>query len=301
MQVNEIISLAREYIDEPVEADWSDSDLLSYVNVEHSHLFSLVRRMYEDWFGRESVFITKPDSVTYFLPIDCVTVRRVELIKSAAVSGSAPFLTVNEELASPEEVFPTLLNGNTEGYFLWNEQLRFTLQYLSDDGRYIRLFYIPTAPELHRATALGGSATSITLGNSVASTTLGKIRTINNYYTGMRIELISGTGAGQIGRVTAYNGATKVATIEGGWSTPPDTTTVYSIVSPIVADFHELLALGGAMRAKGLKTEDDTTEIGQTYGALIEDLKNSLETRVQQRSRHTNTRNPLGRRAYVVT
>jgi hypothetical protein len=68
----------------------------------------------------------------------------------------------------------------------------------------------------------GGGPTSVTL-NSLASST-------NNIYNGQFVFLVSGTGQDQVGRVTAYNGTTKVATIEttmNGWATEPVAGTGY--------------------------------------------------------------------------
>lgn len=76
--------------------------------------------------------------------------------------------------------------------------------------------------------AQGGGASSITL-NSLASLT-------NDVYNGQMVFLVSGLGQDQVGRVTAYNGTTKVATIEttqNGWATQPDATTGY-IMIPII-------------------------------------------------------------------
>lgn len=73
--------------------------------------------------------------------------------------------------------------------------------------------------------AQGGSNTSITL-NSLASST-------DNVYNGQRVFLVSGPGQDQVGRVTAYNGTTKVATIDttlNGWAVNPDNTTGYIMV-----------------------------------------------------------------------
>jgi hypothetical protein len=59
----------------------------------------------------------------------------------------------------------------------------------------------------------------------------------------------------------------------------------YSIVSPIVEDYHELIAIGGAIRAKGLKTEDDSTALGELYLTMRQSLQDALEMRMEQTSR----------------
>lgn len=71
------------------------------------------------------------------------------------------------------------------------------------------------------ATAQGGAAATITLSATASA--------IISAYNGMAIHAISGTGAGQTRQITAYDGATKIATITPIWTITPDNTTTYSI------------------------------------------------------------------------
>jgi hypothetical protein len=70
--------------------------------------------------------------------------------------------------------------------------------------------------------AQGGTASTIIL-NILASS-------IDNAYVGQRVFISSGTGADQVGRITAYNGTTKVAVVAQTWGTIPDTTSGYSML-----------------------------------------------------------------------
>lgn len=81
-------------------------------------------------------------------------------------------------------------------------------------------------PELtiRSATAQGGTANTITLDTSSDSLT--------NYYNEMQIEILSGTGSGQTKTISAYNGTTKVATVDSAWSVTPNNTSVYRISIP---------------------------------------------------------------------
>jgi hypothetical protein len=80
--------------------------------------------------------------------------------------------------------------------------------------------------------AQGGSPTTITLNVDASS--------IDGTYVGQLVFIVSGTGEDQCGMVTAYNGTTKVATVDvgngGGWLVTPDTTTAYVMMpaSPVI-------------------------------------------------------------------
>ena len=73
--------------------------------------------------------------------------------------------------------------------------------------------------------ARGGGASSVTL-NLLASAS-------DRIYEGQFVFLVSGTGQDQVGRVTNYVGATRVATVEttmNGWVVQPDATTGYIMI-----------------------------------------------------------------------
>ena len=77
-------------------------------------------------------------------------------------------------------------------------------------------------PVIRYANAQAGASTTITLDSSASS--------ITNYYVDLAIIITSGTGEGQIRTITAYNGTTKVATVDAAWTTNPASGSVFSIV-----------------------------------------------------------------------
>src|SRR3990167_8713845 len=79
-----------------------------------------------------------------------------------------------------------------------------------------------------RDTAQAGTSTTITLVSTDSSESAGRI--------GKEIVLISGTGSGQKRQITGFNTTTKIATVDSAWSTTPDSTTVYLIVT----EYHPL-------------------------------------------------------------
>jgi hypothetical protein len=67
----------------------------------------------------------------------------------------------------------------------------------------------------------GGSTTTIKLAADASA--------IDGYYVGMPLRITAGAGDGYQGRITAYNGTTKVATVTGVFADAPDVTSSYSI------------------------------------------------------------------------
>ena len=72
-------------------------------------------------------------------------------------------------------------------------------------------------------TAQAGAATTITLAAGESAT--------SELLRGLQIVLTGGTGASQVRTITAYDGTTKVATVDEAWQTTPDATSVYIILA----------------------------------------------------------------------
>ena len=62
------------------------------------------------------------------------------------------------------------------------------------------------------------------MGDASASST-------TDFYVGAQVKIDSGTGVGQTRTITAYNGTSKVATVDRNWATNPDNTSVFTVLS----------------------------------------------------------------------
>ena len=83
------------------------------------------------------------------------------------------------------------------------------------------LLHVTPEDEERGNTAQAGAASTITLDTGASA--------LDDHYNGMAIEILSGTGAGQIRYISDYVGATKVATVSSNWTTNPDATSVFTI------------------------------------------------------------------------
>ncbi|MFQ5715024.1 MAG: hypothetical protein ACE5GU_13435 [Candidatus Scalinduaceae bacterium] len=77
-----------------------------------------------------------------------------------------------------------------------------------------------------RDTAQTGGNNTITLSADDSSDEAGR--------TGREILLIANTGSGQLRTIIQYNSSTKVATVDSNWTTNPDSTTEYVVLSDYV-------------------------------------------------------------------
>lgn len=116
-------------------------------------------------------------------------------------------------------------------------------------------------------TATAGTTNSITLASSAYP--------LSDYYTGMTITNISGTGAGNTATITAYNGGTKVATVASWNVGTPDATTIYEIYSAIKSKWG--IVISAATGATNSVELNDLTASGQT-ASIVDGGGNEIAT-----------------------
>ena len=98
-------------------------------------------------------------------------------------------------------------------------------------------YYFP--PILHAGTAASGTTTTIVL--PAGSSTLQYPSVTDDYYNNLYIEIYSGTGAGQRAKITDYVGSTRTCT--AAFTTAPDSTSIFGMVSPLPPEAHYLMPL----------------------------------------------------------
>lgn len=76
---------------------------------------------------------------------------------------------------------------------------------------------------INSGTAQAGASTTITLAAAAAAS--------NDFYNGATVNITGGTGSGQSKTIIDYVGSSKVATVDSSWSTNPDGTSTYTVVT----------------------------------------------------------------------
>jgi len=87
-------------------------------------------------------------------------------------------------------------------------------------GRRVR--EIPAGVIVDEGTAQAGAAGTITLRSGASAT--------DNIYSGDRVTITDGTGAGEHGIIVSYVGATRIATMARNWVVNPDNTSEYQVM-----------------------------------------------------------------------
>src|SRR5207244_4114223 len=109
------------------------------------------------------------------------------------------------------------------------------------------------------------TSTTVTL-PSTASATAG-------YYVGLQLEIVRGTGAGQVRTITAYTTG-RVATLDRAWVTNPDTSSVY-LIKPFQQGSYDT---AGVQKVNAVQLNSDATaatNLQKLYtGAVIPDTVN---------------------------
>lgn len=80
---------------------------------------------------------------------------------------------------------------------------------------------VESVTAVRSGTAQAGAATAVTLDAGASA--------VDDFYKDMVLRTTGGTGPNQIRRIIAYNGTTKVATVERAWAVNPDATTTFRI------------------------------------------------------------------------
>jgi len=106
------------------------------------------------------------------------------------------------------------------------------LSYVSDSGSTITTSYVfkSYVSDINNH-SLSASATSGSTSTQIHfNPGQGEFSACNTAYVGSTIAITGGTSAGDIRKITAYNGVTKVATVDSAFTVTPDATSTFSIL-----------------------------------------------------------------------
>jgi len=226
-----MLTEVRDNVGESTESHWGDNDLLRKLNLSYRLRATELLSVPGDWLVT-STDLT-PSSSVITLPDDCVKpIYLEEKDNGRAIDFS---MTIRERRTSRLSG-TTLYSGVVDAYFVGN-----TIEINMDDyGEEVTLWYQRRVPNLHTGTADAGGSTSLTF--EVANEPSFE----DDYYNGVTIEIVNGTGSRTQTTVLDYVGSTKVATLAAGTY---DSDSVYGTVSDLPEEANDFIILDATIRA----------------------------------------------------
>lgn len=177
----------------------------------------------------------------------CLFWRRLILGKTTEWRGIAR-INPAEESSEGEGISQTYVSDGTPwGVYEFGDgevrKIKLVPLPSTSESNVLQLKYERRPVPLGFGTAAAGAASTITL---ASSPTVGSTSGLDDYYNGSEIEIVSGTGAGQVRRISDYVGSTRVATVDTAWDTTPTAASVYSLLPPFGMEARNAILYGAA-------------------------------------------------------
>lgn len=266
---------ARDNTGEDVAAHWGDNDVLRKLNAAQRKVANLFILSPGDWLIK-SANLTPVASVIS-LPSDCAKPVYME----ETSSGYPIILSGNiRERARTRIAGAVIYEGVVEAYMLKDSIVVNQDSYTTG----VTLWYQQRVPDLHTGACAAGSGAT-----KVIFQLTNEPKRVDDYYNGVSIEIVDGTGTGIIEDISDYDGSGYYATITGTVAADDN----YGTVSELPEEAHDLIVLEASqmLLAKPSSSIEPTVfkyMLERTKQAR-EDLEEWISTRVATHMPYRNT------------
>lgn len=142
----------RVYLDEAVQADWTDAQINREINNKYFDCYSAVITLFEDYYSTKSYITTVTSQQEYALPTDFLKMRRVEVNWNPSDTNSIP---VRVSRISMDDVLRDMGNQGTSltpharpGYYLRGNYIGFIPLPTEGGTNACTLWYVATIVDL---------------------------------------------------------------------------------------------------------------------------------------------------------
>jgi hypothetical protein len=228
--LSECVSLVRKAVDEPsLGPKYTDADIVEYIQVAFDDVVSDVNVNSDHPVLVRYTLPLVVGTQDYLLPANCGEIWRVAKIN--ATTGRPDW-----------ETYPsTEHSASGAGFSLEGNKLRLLSKWTLADT--VEVLYVPTGePSIHKGTAsdTAGPLPAATI-KFAATVTDGTRDTRANAYAGYMVRILSDSnGRVQDRIVSAYDSATRIATVSPPWDPALDNTTV-AVVYEVVPQYTRLI------------------------------------------------------------
>ena len=208
----------RDLLGESTAAHWSDRLILRTLNRTHRRYYLKMSMTMGDWFVKRSDALT-PSSQAISIPADCAKPIYLEEVSSR--QEITMDISIRERAATLDYDTSYIVYGPPRAYVLKDTIVINKLNYSNN----LYLWYEQRCQNLHAGTASAGGSNYLDLEDSHGHSQE------DDYYNGLFLEVISGTGAGTRAEITDYVASTRRLTVSGTF----DSDSVYGMV-PLIPD-----------------------------------------------------------------
>jgi len=278
---SQMITSLRQYLDEPNEGFWKNAELIGRLSDSSKRMARVISNQDDTFFITSTNISFVADQALYDLPRNARLGSRWDHAAKMDTNGDIQNFIFDMKLR--DRVWGDQLNVGVS-HFLYSiayqgQQLRISPIPTSALTNAVDLFYIPVFADLHEGTVSAVTSTTITFPASPTVARAGAPSIFDDDYNGMDVVITSGTGVGQRRTITDYTGGATLQATVAAWTTNPDTSSTYAIVSPVPDDFHDVVVMDAAMAA-GAKS---TRRRLQQLSAVFEDRKSEMIGWVESR------------------
>jgi hypothetical protein len=261
----EQIMLLRELVVESSASHWTDFELLGRLNAAQRRLGLYVGMQPGGWLVKSASVTPVASEITW--PADCAKPIYLEETTSGR---PVPFSTGVAERRVSRLSGSSIYTGVVEAYFE-RKKIVVNQETYTEAGT---LWYQMRIPDLHVGTAAAGAATSITLDETdgIDSTTGFGAKQVADYYNGMQIQVVAGTGAGGPDTISDYTAA-RVATVTGTYGADSD----YGLISMLPEECHELMYYEAALAALSKPAAAVDPKYYEYLKDVVRELKRAFE------------------------
>lgn len=250
----------RDLLGEDEAEHFTDRFLLRCLNRTQQRIYMMLSMTRGDWFLKSQAITFSSNVAT--LPSDCA---KPAFLRDTTRNVKIP-ITLNARQKDAQTPWPYVegYSTTTNQAFLYGDsiEVNYTLNGSLD------LWYDQKNIDLHLGTAAAGDAASLTLCADYP-------RSYNDdYYNGLKLNAISGTGSGVLVTVQDYDGATGVLTLGSGTF---DSDTVYGLASNLPAESYDYWLAAAAFMAACKPGSSVDPDVFNLLRADLRDAKDMFE------------------------
>lgn len=295
MTLDEMIVDIRREINEPVAVGHlSDLEITAYVNRAQDLMASKITEADQNFFEESDQslgFILNQEEYDFPARIND---RKITRVTRTDLAQPKQLMRIRFQEKDRYHSISVFLSGSDiqgDVYYLRGNKIGIKPTPLQTIAANILIHYIDLPKELHWADV--GSPTGTTFIIPTATTGAapimrgGRVSTTPNYYIGSKIRILTGTDRGLERTITAFDVATRTATINTAWTSANVSNQQYVILTPIPVEYHDGLYQYALMKSCKKKGDRERFSLAKDeFDRIWNSLINTIEPRSFDENQH---------------